>query len=36
VVEDLVATLDKLNVPDREKSDLLGILGPMKMAVVQH
>jgi hemoglobin len=35
VVEDLVATLDKLKVPEKEKSDLLGILGPMKMAVVQ-
>ena len=36
VVEDLVATLDKLKVPDKEKADLLGILGPMKMGVVQH
>jgi hemoglobin len=36
VVEDLVATLDKLKVPEKEKSDLLGILGPMKMAVVQQ
>jgi hypothetical protein len=36
VVEDLVATLDQLKVPEKEKADLLGILGPMKMAVVQH
>jgi len=36
VVEDLVATLDKLKVPEKEKSDLLGILGPMKTAVVQQ
>lgn len=36
VVEDLIATLDKLKVPDKEKADLLGILGPMKMGVVQH
>ncbi len=34
VVEDLVATLDRLRVPEKEKSDLLGILGPMKKAVV--
>jgi hemoglobin len=36
VVEDLVATLDKLKVPEKEKADLLGILGPMKAAVVRH
>jgi hemoglobin len=36
VVEDLVATLEKLKVPEKEKSDLLVILGPMRMAVVQH
>ena len=36
VVEDLVATLDKLKVPEKEKADLLGILRPMKMAIVQH
>jgi hemoglobin len=36
VVEDLVATLEKLKVPEKEKADLLGILGPMKMAVVEH
>jgi hemoglobin len=36
VVEDLVATLAALKVPEKEKADLLGILGPMKQAVVQH
>ena len=36
VVEDLVATLDKLKVPEREKSQLLGVLGPMKPAIVQE
>jgi hemoglobin len=36
VVEDLAATLDKLKVPEKEKADLFGILGPMKMAIVQH
>ena len=35
VVEDLVATLEKLKVPDTEKSDLLGLLAPMKPAIVQ-
>lgn len=34
VVEDLVATLDKFNVPAKEKSDLLALLGPLKAAVV--
>ena len=36
VVGDLVATLDKLKVPEREKAQLLGILGPMKPAIVQE
>jgi hemoglobin len=36
VVEDLKATLDQLKVPQKEQSDLLGILGPMKSAVVQR
>jgi len=35
VVEDLKATLDQLHVPQKEQSDLLNILGPMKAAVVQ-
>ncbi len=36
VVEDLTATLDKFRVPEREKADLLGMLGSMKPAVVQQ
>jgi hemoglobin len=36
VVSDLVATLDKLQVPEKEKNQLLGILGPMKPAIVQE
>ena len=35
VVEDLVATLNKLKVPEKEKSDLLNLLAPMKPAIVQ-
>ncbi len=36
LVEDLVKSLDKFKVPAREKGDLLGILGPMKNAIVGH
>lgn len=36
VVEDLVTTLDKLKVHEKEKSQLLGLLGPLQAAVVQH
>lgn len=36
VVEDLVATLEKLHVPEKEKSEVLGLLGPMKAAIVTH
>jgi len=36
VVEDLTASLHKLNVPAREQSDLLGLLAPMKPTIVQH
>jgi hemoglobin len=36
LVEDLVAALQKLNVPEKERADLLSILGPMKAAVVQR
>ena len=36
VVEDLKATLNELHVPQKEQSDLLSILGPMKPAVVQQ
>ena len=35
VVEDLVATLDELRVPEKEKSQLLGLLGPLQAAIVQ-
>jgi hemoglobin len=35
VVADLVATLDKFKVPEKEKSQLLGLLAPMKSAIVQ-
>lgn len=34
LVTDLVAALDKFNVPQKEKDDLLGILGPMKSDIV--
>ncbi|HMQ63248.1 MAG TPA: group 1 truncated hemoglobin [Flavilitoribacter sp.] len=34
LVGDLVAALDQFNVPDQEKNDLLGILGPMKSDIV--
>ena len=36
VVEDLVATLDKLKVPEAEKKELLGLLAQVKPAVVQQ
>jgi hemoglobin len=35
LVEDLVASLDKFNVPEKEKSELLGILGPLKSQIVE-
>jgi hemoglobin len=35
LVEDLVASLDKLRVPETEKKELLGILGPMKKDIVE-
>jgi len=35
VVEDLTATLDKLGVGAKEKSDLLNILAPMKAGIVE-
>lgn len=34
LVEDLVAALDQFNVPEREKNELLGALGPMKGDIV--
>ena len=36
LVEDLVKSLDKFKVPAREKGELLGVLGPMKGAIVGH
>lgn len=35
VVEDLVAALDKFNVPEKEKSELLSLLGPMRKEIVE-
>jgi hemoglobin len=35
VVQDLVTVLDKLNVPAKEKNDLLAVLGPLKSSIVQ-
>ena len=34
LVEDLVATLDKFKVPEKEKGNLLNILGPMRKDIV--
>jgi len=34
LVGDLVATLDKFKVPEKEKGELLGVLGPMKKDIV--
>jgi hemoglobin len=36
LVEDLVAALDRFHVGEKEKADLLAILGPMKAVVVQR
>jgi hemoglobin len=35
LVEDLVAALDRFKVPAREKSELLGLLAPMKKDIVE-
>ena len=35
LVEDLVATLDKFNVPAREKGEVLGALAPLKSQIVE-
>jgi hemoglobin len=35
LVEDLVAALDKFKVPAQEKKELLALLGPMKMDIVE-
>ena len=34
LVEDLVKSLDKFKVPEKEKGELLGLLGPMKKDIV--
>jgi hemoglobin len=36
LVEDLVKSLDSFKVPEKEKGELLGILGPMKPQIVGH
>jgi hemoglobin len=35
LVEDLVATLDEFEVPKAEQEELLGLLGPMRDAIVE-
>jgi hemoglobin len=35
VVQDLIASLEKFKVPEKEKHDLLAILGPLKSSIVQ-
>jgi len=35
LVEDLVEALDTFNVPEREKGELLGVLGPMQKDIVE-
>ena len=34
LVGDLVASLNKFKVPEREKNELLSVLGPMKKDIV--
>lgn len=36
LVEDLVKSLDKFNVPAKEKGELLGILGPLRSQIVNQ
>ncbi len=36
LVEDLVTTLDKFHVGQREKNELLGVLGPMQSDIVEQ
>jgi hemoglobin len=36
LVGDLVKSLDKFKVPEREKSELLAVLGPMQSQIVGH
>jgi hemoglobin len=35
LVEDLVSTLDRFSVPVAEQTELLGLLGPMKLDIVE-
>jgi hemoglobin len=35
VVQDLIAVLNKLKVPEKEKGEVLAILGPLKASIVQ-
>jgi len=35
LVEDLIAALDQFKVPEQEKGELLGLLGPMKSDIVE-
>jgi hemoglobin len=35
VVQDLVSVLETLKVPEKEKGELLGLLGPLKTSIVQ-
>jgi hemoglobin len=35
LVEDLVATLERFNVPMAERDELLGVLGPLKSDIVE-
>ena len=35
LVEDLVATLDSFSVPEAEKEELLGVLGPLRGEIVE-
>jgi hemoglobin len=35
LVEDLIAALDRYQVPEREKNELLALLGPMKRDIVR-
>jgi hemoglobin len=35
LVEDLVATLDEFGVPEAERGELLGLLGPMRGEIVE-
>ena len=36
LVGDLVETLNKFKVPDREKNELLSVLGPMRKDIVER